>query len=191
MRIYNKDETKIKKDVLKKEILEGAVFIHPTDTIYGLGCDATNEESVKKLREIKKRYTMPFSVIAPSKDWIENICGKNEKECERWVNKLPGPYTLIIALKDKYCVAMETNNNLDTLGIRIPDHWFSEFVSELNIPIITTSANLIGEDYMTSLDDLNTEIKKKVDFIIYEGEKKGRPSKLVFLKKEKIEVKER
>ena len=192
MRIYNKDEFNLEKEELKKGILEGAVFVHPTDTIYGLGCNAMDSDAVKRLREIKKRCQRPFSVIAPSKEWIYNICACKEKEeCSKWIEKLPGPYTLIISLKEKGMVAKETNNNLDTLGVRIPNHWFSRIVMELNIPIVTTSANFIGEDYMTSLDDLNSEIKSKVDFIIYEGEKTGRPSKLVFLTEEKTEIKER
>ncbi|NQV08867.1 threonylcarbamoyl-AMP synthase [Candidatus Woesearchaeota archaeon] len=192
MRIYNKDETILDKEELKREILNGAVFIYPTDTIYGIGCDATNVEAVKRLRSIKKRHTMPFSVIAPSKEWIKEVSDcDNEEEFDKWIGKLPGPYTLILSLNTKECVAPETNNDLDTLGVRIPDHWFTKIVTEIGVPIITTSANFIGEDFMTSLEDLNPEIKRKVDFIIYEGEKKGTPSNLVFLKKGQTKIQER
>jgi len=192
MRIYNKDEVNIEKEELKKAILKGAVFIYPTDTIYGLGCDATNKEAVKRLREIKKRYTRPFSVIAPSKNWINDVCEcENKKEYEKWLDKLPGPYTLIIQLKNKDCVVGETNNSMDTLGVRIPDHWFTKLINEMGIPIVTTSANLLGDDYMTSIEDLNPEIKKSLDFVVYEGKKHGRPSKLVFLTKKETKVEER
>ena len=190
MRIYNKDETNIEKEDIKEMILGGAVFIYPTDTIYGIGCNALDKEAVTRLRKIKKRHQMPFSVIVPSKNWIKNNC-KLKKEGDKWISKLPGPYTLIVPLKEKGIVAEETNNGKDSLGGRIPDHWFTEIVQELGVPIVTTSANFMGEDFMTSLDDLNPEIKSKVDFIIYDGEKIGRPSKLVFLTEEKTEIKER
>lgn len=191
MRTYNRDEFNLEKEEIKRSILNGSVFIHPTDTIYGLGCNALDSDAVKRLRKIKKRYERPFSVIAPSKEWIYNVSGCNDKECKEWIEKLPGPYTLIIPLKENDVVAKETNNGLETLGVRIPDHWFSEIATELEIPIVTTSANFIGEEYMTSLEDLNSEIKSKVDFILYEGEKTGRPSKLVFLGKKETEIKER
>jgi tRNA threonylcarbamoyl adenosine modification protein (Sua5/YciO/YrdC/YwlC family) len=93
---------------------------------------------------------------------------------------LPGPYTLILKTK-KQCVAENVAPDLDTLGIRIPDHWFSNFVNEIDIPIVTTSVNKSSEDFMTSLDDLDSEIKSRVDFIVNEGEKKGNTSKIIDL----------
>ena len=72
MKVMTKDEVNVNFDDIKDMIEDGAVFIHPTDTIYGIGCDATNKEAVKKARDIKKSK-QPFSVIAPSKDWIYEI----------------------------------------------------------------------------------------------------------------------
>jgi L-threonylcarbamoyladenylate synthase len=179
MRVLTKDEVNVEKAALKESILDGAVFIYPTDTIYGIGCNALKPESVKKIREIKKRTQNPFSVIAPSKQWIFDNCQVSE-EAMRWVEKLPGPYTLILKTNNN-SVAKEVNQKLNTLGIRIPQHWFSSFVSELEVPIVTTSANKAGNDFMTSLENLDTDIKSRVDFIIYEGEKQGKPSKIVDL----------
>ena len=72
------------------------------------------------------------------------------------------------------------------MGVRIPDHWFSQVVEALGFPIITTSANKTGQPFMTSLENLDSEMKMKVDFIIYEGEKKARPSKIIDLVKGNI-----
>ncbi|MBN2566913.1 threonylcarbamoyl-AMP synthase [Candidatus Woesearchaeota archaeon] len=190
MQTLTKDEFILQKEVFLNAIEEGDVFIHPTDTIYGIGCDATSLNAVKRVREIKKRYTRPFSVIAPSKKWIYDNCEvANTKRA--WVERLPGPYTLILRLKNKGCIAPETNNGLDTIGVRIPDHWFTKIVEELGSPVVTTSANLVGEDYMTSLEDLNPDIKDKMDFIVFEGEKSGRPSKIVDLLDETETIQER
>lgn len=180
MRVLSKEEFENQKDVIRTSLIENhIVFIYPTDTIYGIGCNATNKEAVEKIREIKQRKTNPFSVIAPSKEWIDEnfIVNNNAKD---WIKRLPGPYTLVLKIK-KQCVAENVAPGLDTLGIRIPDHWLSNIVNEIGIPIVTTSANKSGNDPMTSLDDLDADIKSRVDFIVYEGVKKGHSSKIIDL----------
>ena len=79
--------TEIKSAQIVKRINAGEVFIYPTDTIYGIGCDATNEGSVKSIRIVKQRFDKPFSVIAPSKQWIL----KNFEANKSFIDKLPGP----------------------------------------------------------------------------------------------------
>ncbi len=177
MQVLTQDEFNVRKEEILMKIKDGAVFIHPTDTIYGIGCNANHQSAVKRVREIKARNERPFSVIAPSKEWINENCHNGEK----WIEKLPGPYTLILKLKNKECIVDEVNMGMDTLGVRIPDHWFSNVASESKTPIITTSANITGEDFMTTLDNLDPEIESKIDFIIYEGEKHGKPSKIIDL----------
>src|SRR3989338_2768471 len=127
---------------------------------------------------LKERSTSPFSVWVPSLEWVKQHCQLNS-EAQKWLKELPGPYTIIVNVKDKNAVAQKVNPNRDALGIRYPDHWFKEIVEELGIPIITTSANKAGQPFMTSIEDLDPDIEKCVDFIIYEGEKKGRPSKII------------
>lgn len=182
MRIISKEEFEQEKDVLLHKIVhDGLVFIYPTDTIYGIGCNAEDTSAVERIRRIKQRGSSPFSVIAPSKDWISENC-YIKPEAREWISKLPGPYTLILELKEG-SLSKNVAPDLDTIGIRIPDHWFSNLVSEMEVPIVTTSVNKSRKDFMTSLDDLDEEIKSKVDIIIYEGEIRGRPSKIVDLTK--------
>ncbi len=186
METLTKQEALLRKEELLKRIEEGAIFIHPTDTIYGLGCNSLDEEAVKKIKKIKERNINNFSVWVPSINWIENNC-KNSKALKIWIEKLPGPYTLITKLKNKNSVANGVYNNKDkTLGVRMPKHWFKNLVEELNIPIVTTSANKTGKEFMTSLENLDPEVQKEVEFIIYEGEKKARPSRIVNLEEEKV-----
>jgi len=180
MREYNFDEYKIEKYQILKKIKEGSIFIHPSDTIYRMGCDASNEESVKRMRLAKEQYTMPFSVIAPSKEWIRKNCEVDE-EGEKWLEKLPGPYTLIFRLKTPDIIAPSANLGTGTIGVRIPDHWFSETAKLLNVPIITTSVNKIGRGFMTRLSKIDGELKRKIDFAIYEGPKPGKACKIVNL----------
>jgi L-threonylcarbamoyladenylate synthase len=181
MTTINKDEYHVNKTRVLRQIADGAVFIHPTDTIYGIGCDATNEKAVEKVRVAKQRKDLPFNIIAPSREWVRANC-EVDQEAEEWLAKLPGPYTIILKLKKDSVVAKNVNPTGDgTVGIRRPDHWVSDIADDLDRPIVTTSANITGKNFMTSMDDLDADVKKKMDFIIYEGEKNGRPSTIVDL----------
>ncbi|OIO64711.1 threonylcarbamoyl-AMP synthase [Candidatus Woesearchaeota archaeon CG_4_10_14_0_2_um_filter_57_5] len=184
----NPDEFRDRQHLLIEEIRKGAVFIHPTDTIYGIGANAQDKYAVQKVRDIKQRPEQPFSVMAPSIDWIRENC-RIPKEAEEWLQKLPGPYTFVFKLKNKKAIAPETNNGVDTIGVRIPDHWFAKVVAEAGVPFVTTSANISGMDFMTSMETLHDDLNKKSDFIVYEGEKDGHPSTIVnFAEKEPIVV---
>lgn len=180
MEILTKAELRVRLDEFLEKISEGAVFIYPTDTIYGIGCNALNERSVQKVRELKRREDKPFSVWVPSLQWIRDNCILDEKSKEA-LQQLPGPVTLVLRLKNKRSITGNVIKDMETIGVRIPDHWFSKVVEKLNIPIVTTSANKTGRPFMTSIEDIDPEIKEGVEFMIYEGPKEGRPSRIIDL----------
>lgn len=165
----------------------GSIFIYPTDTLYGIGCDARNNALVRRVRMIKNSFEQPMSVIVPSKDWIrENLVV--EEEHEEWLSKLPGPYTLIFKIKAQCCVASDVNLGRNTLGVRIPDNWFADVVSALGFPIITTSINRHGEMPCCSVQDVPDNICRMVDVAITDGIISGDPSTLVDLTKSPPEI---
>ena len=190
MEVLDKKRFLERKKEYCQKISEGAVFVYPTDTIYGIGCDATNSESVEKIREMKRRDNKPFSIAAPSKEWIKDNFAINPA-AEEWIEKLPGPYTLVLRLKNKKAIADQINPDSSTVGVRILGNWFSEIISELNFPIVSTSANITQEAHMKTLSDLDKSIAEEADFIIYEGTKTSRPSSIVDLTKEPVEIKSR
>lgn len=159
-------------------IKKGRAFIYPTDTIYGIGCDATNTRAVQHVHALKQREHKPFSVIAPSKTWIVKHCVV-DTHVKRWLGKLPGKYTLILRLKNKKAVSSAVHLGDYTIGVRIPKHWISAVVAQYGKPIVTTSVNISGKPYMRVLADIPASVKKKVGFIVYEGPKKSHPSTLV------------
>ncbi len=164
---------------LKEKILSGKIFIYPTDTVYGLGCDATNKNSVKKIKDIKFRdKDKPLSIIAPSIKWIKENC-IIEYNIE---NYLPGPYTLI--LKKKNVNFLNWVSETNTLGIRIPKNDFCDEIRKIGKPFITTSVNLSGENPAVSIKDINIKIIKQVDEVIDNGKLNGKSSTLIINNKE-------
>ncbi len=182
METLTKSEVQIRRDELLQRIANGEIFIHPTDTIYGLGCNAMDENAVKAIRKLKERQETPFSIWVPNKDCVMQNCVVT-KETQSWLDKLPGPFTVVVKLKNKSALAKSVNPIGDTIGIRLPGHWFAVMVERLGVPIVTTSANRTGQMFMSNLEDLDDEIKKGVRFAIYEGEKKGKPSTIIDLMK--------
>ncbi len=161
---------------LVKMIKEGKVFVYPTDTVYGLGCDAFNEDAVLRIKEIKGRdKEKPLSVIAPSKAWISENLFVEEGLLGKY---LPGKFTLI--LKKRRKGFLEHVAPGDTLGVRIPKCSFSDIVNASGVPFVTTSVNLSGEEPIADLKDLSEEILEKVDVIVNGGKLCGRPSSIVF-----------
>jgi len=189
MKIITRDEFLARKKELV-EMLKDSIFIYPTDTIYGIGCNAENKDLVSRIRVLKNRLDAPFSVIAPSKEWIKDNCVIDDN-ANNWISKLPGPYTLILELKNKYVISKNVNLDGDTLGVRMPDNWFTSIVFEIGLPIITTSANISGHNFMTDLTNLDPDLKKDVDLFIDDGPIDCHPSTLVFLDKKEVFMKKR
>lgn len=161
------------------EIRGGKIFVYPTDTIYGIGCNALDARAVKKIRELKGRFRKPFSVIAPSKSWIAKNCFLSREARVFMEKNLPGRYTLVLRLKRRGAVSRDVNAGLKTLGVRIPKNWFSRLVARARIPFVTTSVNKAGKPPMTSLGDADKTVLKGADYVIYEGARRGKPSKVI------------
>jgi len=129
--------------IASKAINDGAIVILPTDTVYGLGCNPYNHDTVLSLYEIKKRKkTKPFPVIGYSKKELEKIAEFNPLE-EKIAEKFwPGPITLILKVKDK-----EIQKSLDLEGkiaVRVPNNQcILALLKECKL-LVGTSANISG-----------------------------------------------
>lgn len=184
MEILTKTELSKRFDEIVNKIKNGAIFIHPTDTIYGIGCNALDNTAVRKVRALKHQFHQPFSIWIPSLAWVEEHC-EVTAEARKWLLQLPGPYTLILKLRANGALAeavtlhSKPSKHSNYIGLRYPNHWFRKVVEKAEIPIITTSANKTSQPFMTRLEDLDAEIAGDVEFMIYEGEKKARPSKII------------
>jgi L-threonylcarbamoyladenylate synthase len=179
------------KDFLIEEIKEGKIFIYPTDTIFGIGCNAADDKSIKKIFEIKKRGLKATLVIAPSKEWIYTNCEVNEKQKNEIETKLPGPVSFILKLKkesiENNIISKELLCGKDTIGIRIPDSKFTSLIEKLGLPFVTTSVNISDKPPALKLEDISKEILSQVDYVISTDETLlGTPSSIYDLTENEI-----
>src|SRR3989344_5535621 len=172
--ILMKDVKKNEKEIINA-VIEGKIFIYPTDTIYGLGCNALDENAVNRLREVKQRDDKPFSVIAPSVEWInKNFTFKHKNQ----IKKLPGPFSFIVKMKKE---VVAKNVSKDTLTIRIPEHKFTKVIQKAKAPFITTSVNISRKKHAKSIKEIPNEILDNVDYIIDDGVLENNPSVIIDL----------
>lgn len=181
MKVITHKEVLDNLDFYVDEIIKGKIFIYPTDTIYGIGCNAQNSFAVKKIRFIKKREEKPFSIIAPDKDWVITNAVVDSNTLLS-LSKLPGAYTFILKLKNRLAIAKsETIGKMENIGIRIPNNWFAKIISKSQVPFVTTSVNISGEEHISEISELKEEIRDKVDYIIDDGKLDGKPSTIIDL----------
>ncbi|MEE9323440.1 MAG: L-threonylcarbamoyladenylate synthase [Candidatus Aenigmarchaeota archaeon] len=171
---------------LAKAIREGKIIIYPTDTLYGIGCNAKNSESVEKILKAKGRgHDKPLSIIAPSKEWIvENIkiTSNNLKFID---NLFPGPYTVILKAKIKIPFVVSKEGKI---GTRIPRNEFCDFIRSQGFPFVTTSVNLSEENPVYSINDIPEQIKQIADYVIDAGEIKGHASRVYDISGKSLEI---
>lgn len=169
---------KVKEKEIVKAIKKGKIIIYPTDTIYGIGCDALNTESVLKIRILKERDTdKPFSIIAQSKQWIYKQFDVNKS----YIRRLPGPFTFILRTKKEKIVSNHVTNNTNILAVRIPNHPFTKIIQKAKTPFITTSVNISGKPPINDIKKIPKRILKQVDIIIDAGILHSNPSTLIDL----------
>ena len=171
-------------DVASALLRSGGVMVYPTDTVYGIGADATSPEAVAKVLEIKGiGEKKPLSVMMSDLGMIEYYCETGVWEDIILRKYLPGPYTFIVK-KTKYLAASEK----DTLGIRIPDSEFCQALCrKLGRPLVTTSANISGKPAPVRLEDVDGAVMDAVDIAIDGGQTKyGAQSTIIDLVERKM-----
>ncbi len=187
--IITKQEVLDNKEFYINEIKSWKVFIYPTDTVLGIGCDILFDESVERIFQLKHRENKPLLVIIPELEWIDKNCNVSEKNKEFIAEKLPGAYSFIVELKDSATVNQRVTNNSNTLWIRIPDNWFAEIIAETDNPFISTSVNISGQPSCLKIEDIPEEILSWVDYVIQsDDEFLWRSSRLIDMTTDEMKV---
>ncbi|MEI8086673.1 MAG: L-threonylcarbamoyladenylate synthase [Paludibacter sp.] len=157
-------QEEIKKAI---EILRsGGVILYPTDTVWGLGCDATNENAVKRIFEIKKREDKKAMLVLI--DNAAKIQGYMEEVPEMaWdlIDFAEKPLTIIYPNAKN--LAMNLIGEDKTIGIRVTKEAFSKRLCEqFRKPIVSTSANVSGASTPSNFSQISDEIKSAVDYVV-------------------------
>ncbi len=161
---------------------KGGVILYPTDTVWGIGCDATNAEAVDKIYALKRSVDKKSMLI---------LC-KDVDSVVRYVNKAPGVAFDVMEMSTKPLTAIlpgaaNVATNLipeeGTLGVRVPEHEFCEkLLRKFGKPIVSTSANISGEETPLLFKEISEEITSGVDYVVhprFEGKPTRKPSSII------------
>lgn len=158
---------------MKKEIensiriLEtGGLLLYPTDTVWGIGCDATNPKAVKKLYQLKKRAEHKAMVcLVTDLEMVRGYVREVPEHIEEILGREERPTTVIYNHPIKLAPNLLAQD--DTVAIRICQCKFCQkLIHSFGYPIVSTSANLSGDPTPVTFDQINEEIKKGVDYIV-------------------------
>lgn len=183
----NNDEILIAEVKKAVEILrKGGIILYPTDTVWGIGCDATNSDSVAKIYAIKHREDSKSMLV---------LCDSMAK-VSLYVNQIPDIAYDLTELSEKpmtiiYPDAKGLAPNLiasdGSIGIRVTAEKFSKYLcGAFGKPIVSTSANISGEPAAACFSEISEQIKGAVDYIVGYGQdntEKKQPSSIIKLEK--------
>ncbi|NOQ92402.1 MAG: threonylcarbamoyl-AMP synthase [Flavobacteriaceae bacterium] len=155
-------------EVLKaKQVLkQNGIIIYPTDTIWGIGCDATNKVAVAKIYKLKQR-TETKSLIVLVDSWVM---------LEEYISKIPAKVSCIITGSSKPTSVVYDNPkglaknviaNDNTVAIRIvKDEFCKALIHQFGKPIVSTSANVSGKSAPKSFDEIEVSLLNKADYVV-------------------------
>ena len=165
---------------------EGGVILYPTDTIWGIGCDATNEDAVRRVYEIKQRQDSKAMLVLVD----------SSVKVDFYVRDVPEVAWDLIELADKpltiiYSGARNLAANLlaedGSLGIRVSNEDFSKrLCQQFRKAIVSTSANISGQPSPKNFSEISEEVKSAVDYIVgYRQEEMSNPKPSSIIKLDK------
>jgi len=154
----------------KKLYLEGTVFIHPTDTIYGFAANPFNDETVQKVNDMKRRdFGKRYILLINNIDNLLTYTDiQSEKHLDFLISIWPNPVSVILKLNKKTSEILKS----ETAAFRIPNHRFSiKLLNAINMPMISTSVNRKEQEPLFDPIMIRDEFGSEVDTIFYSDKK--------------------
>ena len=149
-----------------KVLASGGTLIYPTDTIWGIGCDATNEKAVAKVFDLKQRSeSKSLIILVDSISMLQRYIPNIPDEITRFLNKTKKPTTVIYNHPNGLAGNVVAADN--TVAIRIVQNEFCKaLIKEFGKPIVSTSANFSNQPSATRFDEIDPLLLKQVDYIV-------------------------
>lgn len=149
----------------------GGTILYPTDTIWGIGCDATNIDAIEKIFEIKKREkTKSMIILVESEKRLQDLVDVPEMAWEI-MDLSEKPVTIIYDHPRNLPKELLAEDG--SVGIRlVKNDFLKKLISKLNKPLVSTSANFSGEKSPMKFSDISHEIVDAVDFVVEENQDK-------------------
>lgn len=146
----------------------GGIILYPTDTIWGIGCDATNDEACQKIMQIKNRPTeKSFVILVDSVQMIEKFIPEFPEVCYDLVDLADKPLTIIYPNARNLAPTVLAADG--SVGIRVTkDPLCLKMIRSMRKPLVSTSANLSGDPNPTRFAEIHASIKENVDFVVEE-----------------------
>ncbi|RLF33700.1 MAG: threonylcarbamoyl-AMP synthase [Thermoplasmata archaeon] len=168
----------------KRLLREGKAVVYPTDTLYGLGVNALDEEAVRHVYEIKKRpHSLPLPIAVSGIDVMDSYAHMNEPARIIAHHFLPGAVTLVLKKKPSIPDAVTR----ETVAIRIPDNPVALQLAQ-EFPITATSANLHGGEEPRSIEMARRQLGNKVALYIEGGTLHGVPSTVIDVSEGRVKI---
>lgn len=162
----------------------GEIILYPTDTVWGIGCDATNEQAVSKIFKLKNRSDSKSMIcLVDSIEMLNFYVGDIPPVAFNLIEFSTRPTTIIYDHPKNIAKNLIAEDN--SIGVRIVnDEFCKRLIKKLNRPLVSTSANISGTPTPKCFDDIQNEIKNKVDYIVQLNQDKisDKPSVIIKLK---------
>jgi|SRR6185312_4937346 len=156
-----KEELRKSLEVLRK----GGVILYPTDTIWGLGCDATNQQAVQKVFEIKRRPEAKSMIILVAEPIQATFYAEVPEVAMDLIEFSEKPLTLILPKAKGISKSLIAEDG--TIGIRVvKDEFCRQIINAMRKPLVSTSANISGDPSPANFYEISDEIKDKVDYVV-------------------------
>ncbi|NCN10445.1 MAG: threonylcarbamoyl-AMP synthase [Leptospira sp.] len=169
--LHLENPEKRKLTSISDDLRKGAVYIFPTDTVYAIVADANSKEGTEKVYNLKKLdKKKPLSLLCKDISMASQFIEYLPNEAYRLMKKItPGPYTFILKankMLPKPCIIHHKDKHI---GIRFPDHIYLQELLKIHDSPLTSTSVITDDEYLTNVEDLNSQFGEKVDGIVDGG----------------------
>ncbi|MCX2740141.1 L-threonylcarbamoyladenylate synthase [Pontibacter anaerobius] len=167
----------------EEEVLLGNLILYPTDTVWGIGCDAENAEAVRKIFKIKEREeSKAMILLVADQEMLQHYIKDLPEGFEEMVRKQERPTTYVFPNPQNLPKEVLAEDGTVAIRMVTSEEFCHRLIRQVGRPIVSTSANISGEPSPKTFADVSDIIKERVDFVVNwrrEDDMASRPSRIV------------